>query len=358
MVKNKKASPDILDEFRESLNAIAANEADSLAKQRDLGMYHFEEQESLFQKIIDSANEFLILPLELIPKDAQGAIRDKTKHLADCLNDLAGFRLDKPLRDGQSHQTMHDTYVNSLVDSYEKFKSESMLPVAYLQALLLTNHKKEFSQLLVSQQKEFCKATARHEENLQTIENKSKSVLQFLQEVSAKEGVNKHSPQYKNAVRCHMWISWAWLSVTTILFVFAAVITIYGLDFAGIVKNFKNLDFSPEKIPSDMSDFAIVGHFASKIIAATLVYIMAIGASRNYKAHCHLRVINNQKWLALTTFQTFTNATDDKKIKDAILAEVTRYIFSSSQTGYLGKHEASRNNNIFEILTKGIDKSL
>jgi hypothetical protein len=49
----------------------------------------------------------------------------------------------------------------------------------------------------------------------------------------------------------------------------------------------------------------------------------------------HQSVINRHRANALKTFQAFVKASNDEKIRDAVLLETTRSIFSISPSGYI-----------------------
>ena len=94
----------------------------------------------------------------------------------------------------------------------------------------------------------------------------------------------------------------------------------------------------------------------TKIIVISLIYFAAIWASRNYRAHRHLNVVNSHRQNALMTFQTFVKAAgdEDKETKNAVLLEATRCIFSPTSTGYLGGDQETPSSSIVEVLTKTV----
>ena len=65
-----------------------------------------------------------------------------------------------------------------------------------------------------------------------------------------------------------------------------------------------------------------------------LFYFLVI-ASRNYRAQAHNYIVNKNKQNALSTFETFVKASDNDEIKNAVLLQTTKAIFSNSPSGYL-----------------------
>lgn len=73
--------------------------------------------------------------------------------------------------------------------------------------------------------------------------------------------------------------------------------------------------------------------------------------TRNYQAQAHNYIINKNKQNALSTFETFVNAASNDEIKNAVLMQTTKAIFSNPASGYL-KNETSddASSQIIEIV--------
>jgi len=70
---------------------------------------------------------------------------------------------------------------------------------------------------------------------------------------------------------------------------------------------------------------------------------------RNHRSQSHLAVVNNQKAEALKTFKTFIESAESSEIRDAVLLETTRSIFSPTVTGFLGPNEELPSSPIFDL---------
>jgi len=68
-------------------------------------------------------------------------------------------------------------------------------------------------------------------------------------------------------------------------------------------------------------------------------------------ARRHIAIINKHKQIALTTFETFSNAAgSDLQTKSAVLLEATHTIFSTQSTGYINPDsDNDSSNRIVEI---------
>lgn len=71
---------------------------------------------------------------------------------------------------------------------------------------------------------------------------------------------------------------------------------------------------------------------------------------RNYRAHRHQWVLCRQKELAMRTVSALSQAATGADEKNAILRAVTRFVFSHSATGYLGKDEGGPTDKMIEVL--------
>ena len=66
---------------------------------------------------------------------------------------------------------------------------------------------------------------------------------------------------------------------------------------------------------------------------AILNYLITCG--KNYRAQAHNYIINKNKQNALSTFETFVKATNNEEIRNAVLLQTTKAIFSNPKSGYL-----------------------
>ena len=124
--------------------------------------------------------------------------------------------------------------------------------------------------------------------------------------------------------------AWAWLGVTSGLM---------ALTFFVAYLLWQNAESVP-----DLTEF--VQTFGSKMAMLAVLFTATIWSGRNYRAMMHQKIVNKHRALGLETFQAFSSATNDPQIKDAVLLETTRAIFSASSTGYLEAKEAASDQEI------------
>lgn len=164
------------------------------------------------------------------------------------------------------------------------------------------------------------------------------SIVKAAQDAAAKVGVAHFATKFEEIAKEHDTQAGNWLKATALLGVATAAVAILFLWLLPPL--------------SDIKDAATIQRIITKVVVISVFYFAALWSSRNYRAHRHLAVVNNHRQNALSTFQTFVKAAgDDQQIKNAVLLEATRCIFSPAVTGYLGAdEEVNPTNRMVEIL--------
>ncbi len=81
--------------------------------------------------------------------------------------------------------------------------------------------------------------------------------------------------------------------------------------------------------------YAVVQFTTSKLVILAMLIAITAWCAGNFRANKHQATVSRHKGHALQTFQAFVQASDNPEIKDAVLLETTRSIFSHVQSGYL-----------------------
>lgn len=92
-----------------------------------------------------------------------------------------------------------------------------------------------------------------------------------------------------------------------------------------------------------------VQYTIGKVLILSILSSAAAFSAKNYFAARHNAVVNEHRSNALATFKTLHTGSEDQKIKDAILLEATRAIYSIQGTGYSKAGEGSQQ-SIVEIV--------
>ena len=96
---------------------------------------------------------------------------------------------------------------------------------------------------------------------------------------------------------------------------------------------------------------------SSKIVAIAILISATIWCGRVYKANKHQETLSRHKEIALSTFKTFVDGTEDPAIKNAVLMEATRAIFATPTSGYVATPDHPSNEMTILEMVKNIPKS-
>ncbi len=83
--------------------------------------------------------------------------------------------------------------------------------------------------------------------------------------------------------------------------------------------------------------FALLG--VLKALFLSIGFFLLYQTVKIYRAYLHLKTLNEHRHNAMKVFDVFTQATNDPQVRDAVLIQISRYIFSDRATGFLGSKE-------------------
>lgn len=103
--------------------------------------------------------------------------------------------------------------------------------------------------------------------------------------------------------------------------------------------------------------YSIVQFTTSKLVILAMLIGITAWCAGNFRANKHQATVSRHKGHSLQTFQAFVEASDNPVIRDAVLLETTRSIFSHFSTGYL-KSDATNDSpsRVFEVFKEVGDK--
>ena len=90
---------------------------------------------------------------------------------------------------------------------------------------------------------------------------------------------------------------------------------------------------------------------AAKLAIYAVLFIFLNFTIRSYKTAKHNAVVNENKHLALKTFEIFAGHTQDEKTRDIVLITANNLIYSDINTGYLSHDSnSSYQDNVLEMI--------
>lgn len=179
--------------------------------------------------------------------------------------------------------------------------------------------------------------------DIETKQGEIQSIVTQAREASAAAGAAVFTKDFsREADKCAESAK-TWLKITVGI---ASCAIILGLVFVFLPQS--GLD-SGQLVQRLVGKFAILGF----LITATL------WCGRIYKALMHQSSVNRHRSLSIQTLQAFANAAGDVQAKDAVLLEVTRAVFGSTQTGYIDSKDSHQDASIkvFDIAKAVMPKS-
>lgn len=144
------------------------------------------------------------------------------------------------------------------------------------------------------------------------------SVVQATREAAAEAGVGEFTKDFLADAAARDEDAGTWLTRAT-----AATVVTLGVAIV----------FFFVKAPENQ--YSLIQFSTSKIVILAMLIGITAWCAGNYKANKHQATVGRFKAHALRTFQAFVQASDNPAVKDAVLLETTRAIFTHAQSGYL-----------------------
>jgi hypothetical protein len=173
-------------------------------------------------------------------------------------------------------------------------------------------------------------------EEVEKMRGRGETALAALQKSAAEAGVSTNATEFSALADGHEMASRRWLTAT----VAVTIVLIGALVGLIVLIPLKAGDTTP----------VVVQYVLTRTLGFAALSFAAVWASRNYRAHRHLAVLNRHRHKALVTFQTFAVAAKDDATKNAVLLEATRCIFAAGATGYSGADPDPSPAQVIEIV--------
>lgn len=344
-----KATREALDNLKVHLTNIGAHDAEKLARGNALGAINFEAGRETFEATISLANETSALPLELLPAPYLQGLVEPAAQLANAIVTVNNFTL-VGLQNPEQQRDQSLAQVNKYQDAFF-MKLFSCLPFLELKQTDIQHIITRSAELLKSSGDTLDSAETHATEKKEEID----SLVKSAKDAIAKVGVAQFATNFETIAGEHAESATKWLVGTGVLaaativvaFVLLFVLPVTAEPAPGAPDTTNSLG---QIVTNAMSDANAIQRIVTKLVVISLFYFAVVWSARNYRAHRHLYVVNNHRQNALMTFETFVKSAEGNDIRNAVLLEATRCIFSPSVTGYLGKEEEHPGSRIIEIL--------
>lgn len=299
---------------------------------KDWGSINFESAKADLERLYALCNHFKVLPVDQLPSDIADQIFVEATPINQTVNNIREYTIEQANPSGIRDQYINEVKVN--VDRFYKFSHIYVPYLAYQKGEIQNNIK-----LLTSSVNEAKSLLEKSEKDVNSKSEDINKIIQAAREASASVGVAHFTADFVTEAGVMEAQADRWLIATSVLAAFSLATAIYFL--------FANPDLSTT--PS------AIQYVSSKILILVLLITATLWCGNLYKAAKHQAAANKFKGNSLKTFQAFVNATEDSAVRDAILVETTRAIFSESATGYIGNDHSGteKSTKIVEIVKNG-----
>lgn len=327
---NKAQYDNMYKTIREGLEKIGAYKLEELIREKDLGSkLSFKDAEPVILGVLSLFNK---IDVEQIIQVPYKILQDLHAQINDVISRFDQFKAFDPTTGNSAQQ--RNNLIQQLENQYPVYFAtvSPILTAMMLDGNDFTVQQAKYDQIIKELENKLLEDSKKSEEYLSKMDN----VLSSAQDAAAKSGVAKYSNLFEKEAIDHEKKAKTWLILT--LSVIGAIVLAASL----------LIEFFPEE---SAKTGEIVQYTVSKIVILSALFFVLSIFNRNYKAHKHNAVLNKHRQNALSTFETFSNASgSDVQTKNAVLMEATRTIFSNQQTGYLHTNETEASNKIVEII--------
>ena len=299
-------------------------------KRQQLGQkYDFQPAYGTLEQLQTLCQELAGYRYKDLPNKPTADLHNFVRSVEDVFEKIKAF---EPNDNEQTSQTesRHTGLINAALNTYN---NHFHLILPYLNYF----RTKEFD---VEATKKEHGATLR---SVKDAEEQVKQILTTVQDAAKETGVTQEATHFASQAKEHSDAATIWRNVS--VGCGGAI-----LMFAGIlVWQY----WKPPSVPLSASH-AIRQTIANGIVFSIL-YFALVFAGRNFRSHRHNYVVNKHRQNALSTFQTFVEATEDEQIKNAVLMRATESIFLGVPTGYLSeepKQSPIAPLNVVELVTQ------
>lgn len=311
------------------IEEITEVDISDLIYDKDWGSINFEAAKTDLERLYSLCNHFKVLPVNQLPDDVATEIFTEASPISQTINNIREFTIEQANPSG-----IRDQYIAEVKANVDRFYISAHIYVPYLayqkgeiqnNIKQLTSSVQAAKKLLDSTEKD---VTGKNEE--------IDKIVKAAREASASVGVAHFTADFTSEAANMENEAKIWLKATAALGGLSLVTAIYFL-------------FAEPDLTTTASSIQYV---SSKILILVLLITSTLWCGNIYKAAKHQAAANKFKGNSLKTFQAFVNATDDDSIRDAVLIETTRAIFSESATGYVNSEGTGteRSTKIVEVV--------
>lgn len=273
-----------------------------------------------FRRVLEALIESNLNFLEIDDFPGIYKVLGSIEQIAQGISDFSPLSVDSPLnRRNQLQGQMKDS-IQAFVDHVQHYSL--LLTLEQLRS----DERHQTEKKLADEANSLIASLRESEADAQEKADEVRNILEGARAATAKIGVEKHSQIFSSESESLHTTSNRWMIATIIMTVLSISAAIFFY-------------MNPVDVKSDVA--LSIQAVVAKIIIMSILLSAIVWCGKNYRAFAHEASVNKHRANALSTFQTFVAATDEIDIRNAVLLEATRSIFSQAPSGYLDKGDAS-----------------
>lgn len=331
-----KAPKDVREATERSLRRMQEFDADSLAREEELGKaYNFRGAVQPAKELIQLYQRMSVLALDDFPPEQLNIVQ------AAANRDYAAFERILKLDTTQGiASSTRESYIEAIRQAYAPTFRELSPLISYS-----LHRSADFQQLnrdaLAALQRIRDMGEEFRTEFAET-KKEAQETLDKVREAAAEQGVTQQSIHFRDAAKEHGDEAKHWQKQTM---GWAIALGAYAIVSLFLHK----LPFLAPATAYDTVQLSI-----SKVLIFTVISYMLYMSARNFVAHRHNAIVNKHRQNALMTYEAIAAAAKNQPNQDVILTHASACIFSPQPTGYSGNgaHDSGGPKSIVEVFAR------
>ena len=320
------------DTLRAKFDELAHIDPEVFAR-ADLGEHSFDQGIPIFRDIRNLSRELAALDLNQVWDRTLGEGVAGAKKLLEALANLKDFAGEEEGIEGRRQRVLNDLV--TCWDSYQSIAARLIAPtikIGFNLSSMEEGLQKKFDKLLGDREKQLAAHTTRYEE----LNEQIRYELEGL-------GVARNAKFFEDEATAYKEASHNWMKA---LLVCGAL----GIGYVG----FLLWGWLPSRPENADPILWVVQQTVVRVILVSAFSFAAAFCARHYSASRHNYVANRHRHNALKSFDTFVKSATEPDVKQAVLLEATRAIFSPQSSGYTkgAAQESQPGGPVIEILRR------
>ena len=330
----------ILDDARASLERVQQFDAESLAREADLGVrFNFREAVLPANRLVRLFQQLTTTSLDDFPDNQLTIIRDQANATYSRFDEILKFdpaKIENP-------SPTRNSLIQQLNNTYPNVFNHIFQHISYGVGRAVDFRRMEHdARASIQSVKDNADKTAKE---LEKTKEEANAILADVRKIAAEHGVTQQAIYFKEEADSHDKDADEWRDRTVKLAWFLGFYSLASLWFTKI----------PGLTPDSTYQSWQLG--TSKVLIFLVIAYVLLLAARNFMAHRHNAVVNRHRQNALMTFQALVDAAKNPDAKDVVLSHAASCIYAPQETGYSKVSGGGLNTSIVEMLPKALPRS-